>query len=94
MESGKPNAEIDDPRVWSAREAEALDDAAWSIRKLIGIVDEAIDAAGAQLARSAALWADSPTPFDERDRPVRRPRPRTPPAQSLLEEPGRDISLT
>ena len=54
---------------------------AWSIRRLIELVDEAIDAAGAQLARSAGLWDDPPigTPAVEqpplsipRRRPVRR----------------------
>jgi hypothetical protein len=33
---------------------------AWTIGRLIELVDDAIDTAGAQLARSAGLWADSP----------------------------------
>ncbi|TCN35496.1 hypothetical protein EV644_11558 [Kribbella orskensis] len=31
----------------------------WSIARLIGLLDEAIDSAGAQLARSAGLWDDT-----------------------------------
>lgn len=33
---------------------------AWSIARVIALLDEAIDSAGAQLAESAGLWADSP----------------------------------
>lgn len=65
----------------------------WSIRKLVELVDEAIDAAGAQLARSAGLWADSPFPFDERDRPMRPRSSPSPQTQALLEEVDRDHGM-
>lgn len=68
---------------------------AWTVGKLIELIDEAIDTAGAQLARSAGLWADSPTPFDERERPIMRRRKRSLPEQPPMEEPAgdRDVSL-
>lgn len=66
---------------------------AWSIGKLIGLIDEAIDSAAAQLARSAGLWADSSDPFDERDRPAARRRPSSLSARALLEEPDRDHGI-
>jgi hypothetical protein len=46
---------------------------AWSIAELIHLLDEAIDSAGSQLARSAGLWDDTPDAL-ARKRP-RSPRP-------------------
>ncbi len=64
----------------------------WSIAVLIQLLDDAIDSAGAQLARSAGLWVDSPE-----DRSVfrapdgRRPvRVRSLSARALLEESDAD----
>ena len=64
-------------------EAEERDIAAWGMQKLIELVDDAIDSAGAQLARSAGLWADSPSPFVDEGRPVRGRRSRSSPTHSL-----------
>ncbi|MGW6195552.1 hypothetical protein ACWF0M_05335 [Kribbella sp. NPDC055110] len=63
---------------------------AWSIRKLIELIDEAIDSAGDQLARSAGLWAESPGRADAPDRLAVRRRSGSLSARSLLEEPDRD----
>lgn len=67
-------------------EAGQVDDP-WSIRKVLELIDEAIDSAGAQLARSAGLWTDGPGPFDERDQPVLRRQSRSESARDLLEGP-------
>lgn len=67
-----------------------LGNAAWSIRKLIELLDDAIDSAGAQLARSAGLWADSPAPVEERSASAAGRRSSSLPATSLLEELERD----
>jgi hypothetical protein len=65
----------------------------WSIEKLVDLIDAAIDSAGAQLARSAGLWADSPSPYHERERPMRPRRQRSLDTRALLEQedPVRDI---
>ncbi len=76
----------------------------WSVRRLIELLDEAIDSAGAQLARSAGLWADSeseavvapkPRQVLPRPRPVRRSalgsRPST--ADSLIEDSSAEREL-
>lgn len=64
----------------------------WSVGKLIQLIDEAIDAAGAQLARSAGLFADSPSPFDEDERPSRQQRSSS--ALLQLEELDRDGGIS
>lgn len=74
-------------------EVEELDTAAWGMQTLIELVDEAIDRAGAQLARSAGLWADSPSPFVDEGRPVRGRRSRSSPTHSLLEAMDRDQGM-
>jgi hypothetical protein len=59
----------------------------WSITRLIGLVDDAIDSAGAQLARSAGLMADPPNDPVVVHRPVVRRKPAgscPPSAESLL----------
>lgn len=66
------------------------DAVAWSIGRLIELLDQAIDSAGAQLARSAGLWEDSPSPFDESDRPARRRRSQPSESRDLLEQIGTD----
>jgi hypothetical protein len=90
MDPGQLNAEPDEPHVLLPAEGEGL---SWSIRRFIELVDDAIDTAGAQLARSAGLWADSPTPFDERDRAPTRRRSHLSSARSLSEEPDRDRGI-
>jgi hypothetical protein len=65
----------------------------WSIRRLIELIEEAIDSAGAQLARSAGLWADSPALLDERDRPAARRQSGSLSARALLEEPDKDHGI-
>jgi hypothetical protein len=70
-----------------ATPAEASDGRpAWSMGRLVELVDAAIDSAGAQLARSGGLWDDSPSPFDERDWPSRRQQGRVLTSRELLEE--------
>lgn len=92
MNLGRPDPAADEgPREL---DAEALPrDPAWSIRKLIELIDGAIDSAGAQLARSAGLWADSAPSFDDRDLPSVRRRPSSASARSLLEEADRDHGI-
>jgi hypothetical protein len=85
MDSRNLDGRADDTR-FSPADVEDLD-GAWSIRKLLELVDGAIDSAGAQLARSAGLWADAPTPFEERGRSVVRRRPRSESTRDLLEGP-------
>jgi hypothetical protein len=69
---------------------------AWSVARLIELLDEAIDAAGVQLARSDGLWADTAgeTPVARQPRhgvPRRRPVRRSeigrwpPTTESLME---------
>jgi hypothetical protein len=94
MESRKHNAGIHDAQMRPTSEIADQDKAAWTIRKLIDILDDAIDTAGTQFARSAGLWADSPTPFDERGRSVRRRRPPSTPTESVAEEPDTDRSIS
>jgi hypothetical protein len=62
----------------------------WSVARLIELVDAAIDSAGAQLARSAGLWAESPD-----SRTQRRTAAGGVSSRSVLEAaPGeRDLSL-
>lgn len=86
MDPGKLKAESDHPRALTPAEADEGGSLSWSIRRLIELVDEAIDLSGAQLARSAGLWADSPTWFGERDRSSRRHASDSASAQSMLEE--------
>jgi hypothetical protein len=54
---------------------------AWSVGRVIELLDQAIDTAGAQLARSAGLWPDSVTgtPIAEQQNHVvpRRPARRS-----------------
>lgn len=65
----------------------------WSIDRLLELIDVAIDSAGAQLARSAGLWADSPSPFHERERPVRRRRSQSLDTWALSEQEGPDRDI-
>lgn len=51
----------------------------WSIRRAIELLDEAIDAMGAQLARSADLMADEPSARHEPTRRTRSPTGRREP---------------
>lgn len=67
--------------------------AAWSLERLIALLDEAIDSAGAQLARSAGLWDDSPSAGELPDGPKRRLRPQSSEARSLLEQVDRDQGM-
>jgi hypothetical protein len=90
MDPGQLNAEPDEPHAVLPAKGEGL---SWSIRRLIELIDDAIDTAGAQLARSAGLWADSPTPFDERDRPPTRRRSHSSVARSTSDEPDRDRGI-
>jgi hypothetical protein len=90
MDPGKPNAEPDEPRALLSYESEGL---SWSIQRLIELIDEAIDTAGAHLARSAALWADSPSLFDERERSTTRRRSYSLSASSPYEEPDREQGI-
>ncbi|TCC36483.1 hypothetical protein [Kribbella speibonae] len=92
MDSVKPNGAADELLVPRPVEPQQQSDSAWSIRRVIHVLDGAIDTAGAQLARSAGLQADLPTPFDERERAVRR-RPTSLPARSLSEEPDWDLEI-
>jgi hypothetical protein len=50
----------------------------WTIGRLIELLDEAIDAAGAQMARSAWLWADSVDGATVAQQPPRSARRRLP----------------
>src|SRR5438105_14072263 len=61
----------------------------WTVRKVIELLDDAIDAAGSRLARSGGLSPVSPSPFEERDRPVRRRSSRSS-ASGVVEELARD----
>lgn len=54
---------------------------AWTVAKLIELLDEAIDAAGAQLARSAGLWADSPSGPPAAQQQARQSNPRRRPVR-------------
>jgi hypothetical protein len=65
----------------------------WRIERLVELIDAAIDSAGAQLARSAGLWADSPSPYHQRERPVRQRQHRPSDTRAVLEQedPARDI---
>jgi hypothetical protein len=90
MDLGQLNAEPDEPQALLPAEPEGF---SWSIRRFIELVDDAIDTAGAQLARSAGLWADSPTPFDERDRPPTRRHSHSSLARSASEEPDKDRGI-
>jgi hypothetical protein len=64
----------------------------WSIAALIRLLDDAIDSAGAQLARSAGLWADSPDELSVFRAPDGRRaiRSRSLSALDLLEEAAAD----
>jgi hypothetical protein len=90
MDLGQLKAEPDEPHALLLAEGEGL---SWSIRRLIELIDDAIDTAGVQLARSAGLWADSPTPFDERDRPPTRCRSQLSSVRSPSDEPDRDRGI-
>jgi hypothetical protein len=87
-------SEADTSPTRRSAEAEERDTAAWGMQKLIELVDEAIDRAGAQLARSAGLWANSPSPFVDEGRPVRGRRPQSSPTHSLLEAMDRDQGMS
>ncbi|GAA1581238.1 hypothetical protein GCM10009789_38880 [Kribbella sancticallisti] len=63
----------------------------WSVRKLIELIDEAIDTAGAQLARSGGLWADSASPIADVHRPPVR---RSPASGARPEEPDTDYGVS
>jgi hypothetical protein len=93
MNDGKPKAGTDYPRALPPAGNDGPNNLSWSIRRLIELLDEAIDTAGAQLARSAGLWADSATPFDERDRPSTRRRSHSSLARSASEESDRDRGI-
>jgi hypothetical protein len=67
---------------------------AWSMRRLFELIDEAIDSAGAQLARSAGLWANAPSPSDERDQPTGGRQSRELSTRSRLEEPESDHGIS
>lgn len=84
---GMPQSQVT-PGVGQEREP------AWSIARLVELVDAAIDTAGAQLARSVGLSDDLPTPFDERDRPSGHRRTRLSSARDLLEQPDSDSGLS
>lgn len=92
MDPGKLDVETDAARG-QLRPKAGLNHSAWSIRKLIELIDDAIESAGAQLARSAGLWADSPAPFDECPRPAAPRQSGSMSARSLLEEPDRDQGI-
>ncbi|MEV6273335.1 hypothetical protein AB0L64_39630 [Kribbella sp. NPDC051936] len=77
-----------------SRPDEVPEDGAWSVRRLIQLIDEAIDSAGAQLARSAGLWADSPPRPGERDRPVARGQRDAVSTHAMLDEPDKDHGLS
>lgn len=66
---------------------------AWTLERLIALLDEAIDSAGAQLARSAGLWDDSPSPSELPDGPRRRRRPQPSDTRTLLEQAERDRGI-
>jgi hypothetical protein len=70
---------------------------AWSMARLIQLLDDAIDSAGAQLARSAGLWDDTPSEAPARVR-SRRPRrdalgSQTSSVEPLLEEGRTELEL-
>ena len=90
-----PSAGIDDSRSHSPDEEAREHGASWTVGKVIELLDDAIDAAGSRLARAGGLSVVSPSPFDERDRPVRPRRSRSS-TRDLLEESERDhdVGLT
>jgi hypothetical protein len=90
MDPGRSNAEAGESRASLPAERDEL---SWSIRRLIELIDEAIDTASAQLARSAGLWADLPTPFDERERAPTRRRSVSSSERSPFEEPDREQGI-
>ncbi|WP_133791591.1 hypothetical protein [Kribbella sp. VKM Ac-2571] len=85
MDFGKLDVEEDGARRDLQAEV-GQGSAAWTIRKLIGLIDDAIDSAGAQLARSAGLWADSPPPGSSSGRPALRRRSEVSASSSSLDE--------
>ena len=93
MDPGKLDAETGAARVQLRPEAE-LNHSAWSVHKLIELIDDAIDSAGAQLARSAGLWGDSPAPIERRDTSAMSRSLRLLPTQQLLDEPDRDHGVS
>ena len=93
MNAGKRNAQVEECSALMPAEQGGQSNLSWSIRRLIELIDEAIDTAGAQLARSAGLWADSPTPFDERERSSMHRRSKSVSAKSCLEESDREHRL-
>ena len=92
MNSGERDV-AEDPERGDLHAETGPGDAVWSIRRLIGLIDDAIDSAGAQLARSAGLWADSPLPRNRSDRPALRRRSEGSASSSSLDELNRDHGI-
>ncbi|GAA3112600.1 hypothetical protein JOF29_002783 [Kribbella aluminosa] len=86
MEPDVTETSTDDSQLPTRAAAPRADGGDWTIGKLIELLDAAIDSAGAQLARSAGLWADSPSPFEGRERPLKRRNLQAEETRTLLEQ--------